>query len=128
MPYVQVLSRMNKANCLLLGEPGVGKTAVVEALAQRVVDVSKREAVKREAKGKKQRKNSHRNALLTYAWPPRQPRQASTDRTERRGASLIECSIISLSSFLHVISCEGAEVFIRLQMRRSSSLPYLSSR
>ncbi|PHJ24412.1 aaa family protein [Cystoisospora suis] len=33
-----VLSRMNKANCLLLGEPGVGKTAVVEALAQRVVD------------------------------------------------------------------------------------------
>lgn len=37
--FAQVLSRMNKANCLLLGEPGVGKTAVVEALAQRVVDV-----------------------------------------------------------------------------------------
>ncbi|CBZ52447.1 ATP-dependent Clp protease ATP-binding subunit clpC homolog, chloroplastic (Precursor), related [Neospora caninum Liverpool] len=33
-----VMSRMSKANCLLLGEPGVGKTAVVEGLAKRIID------------------------------------------------------------------------------------------
>ncbi|WP_025730161.1 ATP-dependent Clp protease ATP-binding subunit [Atopobacter phocae] len=34
---VQVLSRRTKNNPILLGEPGVGKTAVVEGLAQRLV-------------------------------------------------------------------------------------------
>tara|TARA_Y100000588_G_scaffold184498_1_gene198372 strand:- start:1293 stop:3758 length:2466 start_codon:yes stop_codon:yes gene_type:complete len=34
---VEILSRRKKNNPLLLGEPGVGKTALVEALAQRVV-------------------------------------------------------------------------------------------
>ncbi|PWN28491.1 P-loop containing nucleoside triphosphate hydrolase protein [Jaminaea rosea] len=35
---VRVLSRRTKNNVALIGEPGVGKTAVVEALAQRIVD------------------------------------------------------------------------------------------
>jgi len=35
---IQVLSRRTKNNPVLIGEPGVGKTAVVEGLAQRVVD------------------------------------------------------------------------------------------
>jgi ATP-dependent Clp protease ATP-binding subunit ClpB len=35
---VQVLSRRTKNNPVLIGEPGVGKTAIVEGLAQRVVD------------------------------------------------------------------------------------------
>ena len=35
---VQVLARRTKNNPVLIGEPGVGKTAVVEGLAQRVVD------------------------------------------------------------------------------------------
>ncbi|MGA1767743.1 MAG: ATP-dependent chaperone ClpB, partial [Aquiluna sp.] len=33
----QVLSRRTKNNPVLIGEPGVGKTAVVEGLAQRIV-------------------------------------------------------------------------------------------
>jgi ATP-dependent Clp protease ATP-binding subunit ClpB len=35
---VQVLSRRTKNNPILIGEPGVGKTAIVEGLAQRIVD------------------------------------------------------------------------------------------
>jgi len=34
---VQILSRRTKNNPILLGEPGVGKTAIVEGLAQRIV-------------------------------------------------------------------------------------------
>src|SRR5206468_2665103 len=33
---VQILSRRTKNNPVLIGEPGVGKTAIVEALAQRI--------------------------------------------------------------------------------------------
>ncbi|MCK9248174.1 MAG: ATP-dependent chaperone ClpB [Solirubrobacteraceae bacterium] len=35
---VQVLSRRRKNNPVLIGEPGVGKTAIAEGLAQRIVD------------------------------------------------------------------------------------------
>nr|MBP7190684.1 AAA family ATPase [Rickettsiaceae bacterium] len=35
---IQVLSRRSKNNPVLIGEPGVGKTAIIEGLAQRVVD------------------------------------------------------------------------------------------
>jgi hypothetical protein len=34
---VQVLSRRTKNNPVLIGEPGVGKTAIVEGLAQRII-------------------------------------------------------------------------------------------
>lgn len=35
---IQILSRRTKNNPCLIGEPGVGKTAIVEGLAQRIVD------------------------------------------------------------------------------------------
>jgi ATP-dependent Clp protease ATP-binding subunit ClpB len=35
---IQVLSRRRKNNPVLIGEPGVGKTAIAEGLAQRIVD------------------------------------------------------------------------------------------
>jgi ATP-dependent Clp protease ATP-binding subunit ClpC len=35
---IQILSRRTKNNPILLGEPGVGKTAIVEGLAQRIVE------------------------------------------------------------------------------------------
>jgi ATP-dependent Clp protease ATP-binding subunit ClpB len=34
---IQVLQRRTKNNPVLIGEPGVGKTAIVEGLAQRIV-------------------------------------------------------------------------------------------
>ncbi|MCW8966534.1 MAG: ATP-dependent Clp protease ATP-binding subunit, partial [Candidatus Pacearchaeota archaeon] len=38
MQIIRVLSRRNKNNPILIGQPGVGKTVLVEGLAQRIVD------------------------------------------------------------------------------------------
>ena len=44
---VQILSRRTKNNPVLIGEPGVGKTAIVEALAQRIVKGNRSRLTKR---------------------------------------------------------------------------------
>ena len=34
---IEILARKNKNNVILIGEPGVGKTAILEGLAERIV-------------------------------------------------------------------------------------------
>src|SRR5205807_10201200 len=43
---IQVLSRRTKNNPVLIGGPGVGKSAIVEGLAQRLINDEVREALK----------------------------------------------------------------------------------
>src|SRR3712207_8748507 len=63
---VRILSRRTKNNPVLIGEPGVGKTAIVEGLAQRIVS----EDIPETLKGKRDRKSTRLNsshANISYA-------------------------------------------------------------
>src|SRR6267143_1625125 len=60
---IQVLSRRTKNNPVLIGEPGVGKTAIVEGLAQRILDGDVPESLADKADGAMDASNLLKPAL-----------------------------------------------------------------
>ena len=98
---VQVLSRRTKNNPVLIGEPGVGKTAVVEGLAQRIVAGDVPELAARQAAGlARPRRDGGRRQV------PRRVRGAAQGRPGRDQHS--DGQVVTFIDELHTVVGAGA--------------------
>ena len=90
---IQVLSRRTKNNPVLIGEPGVGKTAIVEGLAQRIVRGDVPEGLK-----DKKVVSLDMGALIAGREVPRRVRGTPEGRSERSPDGRRQASFCSSTS------------------------------
>ena len=103
---IQVLSRRTKNNPVLIGEPGVGKTAIVEGLAQRIVVRRRARVAARPARHRARHRRAARRLEV-----PRRVRGAPEGRPQgdqgRRAAQVI-LFIDELHTIVGAGAAEGA--------------------
>ena len=101
---IQVLSRRTKNNPVLIGEPGVGKTAIAEGLALRIVDGDVPESLKNKRRDRARHGRAGRRHEV-----PRRVRGAAQGRARARSSDAGGNVILFIDELHTVVGAGRAE-------------------
>ncbi len=101
---IQVLSRRTKNNPVLIGEPGVGKTAIAEGLALRIVQGDVPQSLKNQPRHRARHGRAHRRHEV-----PRRVRRAAQGRAPRSRKTPAGNVILFIDELHTVVGAGAAE-------------------